>query len=72
MNARLKHRTLEDFRAANCKAASCEECETNRLCLPYCFFSACDENKRTDIEGGNGVGDSQRRNLWTFKNSASC
>ena len=50
MNARLKSRTLEDFRAANCKAASCKECETNRLCLPYCFFSACNENNRTDIE----------------------
>lgn len=50
MNARTKSRTLDDFRAANCKAASCTECETNRLCMLYAFFSACDENSRTDIE----------------------
>jgi hypothetical protein len=50
VKARVNHRTLKDFRAANCKAASCGECETSRLCLPYRFFSACDENNRTDIE----------------------
>jgi hypothetical protein len=50
VNARIKQRTLEDFRAANCKAASCAECETNRMCLLYTFFSACNENSRTDIE----------------------
>jgi hypothetical protein len=50
VNARIEQRTLEDFCAANCKAASCAECETNRMCLPYTFFSACNENSRTDIE----------------------
>jgi hypothetical protein len=50
MNAGMKQRTLEDFRAANCKAASCTECETNRVCLPYTFFAACQECNRTDIE----------------------
>jgi hypothetical protein len=50
MKSSIKTRTLEDFRAANCKAASCGECETNRVCMLYAFFSACDENSRTDIE----------------------
>jgi hypothetical protein len=47
---KIENRTLNDFRTANCKAASCEECETNRLCLLYCFFSARDEGSRTNIE----------------------
>jgi hypothetical protein len=50
MNKRVKTQTLDDFRAANCKAASCEECGNNRMCLPYCFFSAADKNNRTEIE----------------------
>jgi hypothetical protein len=50
---RNKTQTLDDFRAANCKAASCEECENNRLCLPYAYFSALNKNNRTDIERTN-------------------
>ena len=50
MNASLKRRVVDDFRAANCKIASCEECETNRLCLLYAFFSAAGANNRTHFE----------------------
>jgi hypothetical protein len=50
MNARTKNRILDDFRAANCEAVSCAECGTNKICMLYAFFSACDENNRTAIE----------------------
>ena len=50
MNAETKSRTLDCFRAANCKAASCAVCGTNRLCMLYAFFSAYTENRRTGRE----------------------
>jgi hypothetical protein len=50
MNERVKTQTLDDFRAANCKAASCGECGDNRMCLLYCYFSSAGKNNRTDAE----------------------
>jgi hypothetical protein len=50
MNERVKTQTLDDFRAANCKAASCGECGDNRMCLLYCYFSGAGKNSRTDTE----------------------
>jgi predicted nucleic acid-binding Zn ribbon protein len=55
MNERINTQTLDDFRAANCKAASCEECGNNRMCLPYYFFSAVAKCSRTDIEVAVGL-----------------
>jgi hypothetical protein len=50
MSTGSKSQKLENFRAANCKAKSCLECETNRICMVYLFFSARDENNKADIE----------------------
>jgi hypothetical protein len=43
---------LDDFRAANCKSATCEECEQSRICLLNVFFETAvgEGGDGTDIE----------------------
>jgi hypothetical protein len=39
---------LDNFRALNCKAASCEECEQSGICLLYAFFKDYSNEGRID------------------------